>query len=77
MNSGQRSIIVYQLLRLKPCHHSYNLEHHAHLDGDSSVIEYYKVIGGGHTWFHFELNGKSTNWLLWEFFDQFDIYGKR
>ena len=57
---------------------SYNLEHHAHLDGDSSVVsEHYKVIGGGHTWFHFELDGKSANWLLWEFFDEFDIYGKR
>ena len=57
---------------------SYALEHIRYEEGDSNVVaEHYKVIGGDHRWFNFSVNGKNANLLLWEFFDQFDIYGSR
>ena len=57
---------------------SYALEHFRYAQGDSNVVaEHYKVIGGDHRWFNFSVNGKDANLLLWEFFDQFDIYGSR
>ena len=57
---------------------SYALEHFRYEEGDSNVVaEHYKVIGGDHRWFNFSVNGKDANLLLWEFFDQFDIYGTR
>lgn len=57
---------------------SYALEHIRYEGGDSNVVaEHYKVIGGDHRWFNFSVNGKNANLLLWEFFDQFDIYGSR
>ena len=57
---------------------SYALEHIRYEAGDSNVVaEHYKVIGGDHRWFNFSVNGKNANLLLWEFFDQFDIYGSR
>ena len=56
----------------------YALEHFRYEEGDSNVVaEHYKVIGGDHHWFNFSVNGKDANLLLWEFFDQFDIYGTR
>ncbi len=57
---------------------SYALEHIRYEEGDSNVVaEHYKVIGGDHRWFNFSVNDKNTNLLLWEFFDQYDIYGSR
>ena len=57
---------------------SYPLEHYSYSGGDSSVVaELYKVIGGDHYWLNFSVDQKNTNWIIWEFFDQFDIYGKR
>ena len=57
---------------------SYALEHIRYEAGDSNVVaEHYKVIGGDHRWFNFSVNGKNANLILWEFFDQFDIYGSR
>ena len=57
---------------------SYPLEHYSYSGGDSSVVaELYKVIGGDHYWLNFSIDQKNTNWIMWEFFDQFDIYGKR
>ena len=57
---------------------SYALEHIRYEEGDSNVVAaHYKVIGGDHRWFNFSVNDKNTNLLLWEFFDQYDIYGSR
>ena len=57
---------------------SYDVEHIRYEQGDSNVTaEHIKVLGGGHVWYRFEENGASMNTLIWEFFDRFDIYGKR
>ena len=57
---------------------SYDIEHIRYEQGDSNVTaEHIKVLGGGHVWYRFEENGASMNTLIWEFFDRFDIYGKR
>ena len=57
---------------------SYALEHIRYEEGDSNVVaEHYKVIGGDHRWFNFSVNGENANLLLWEFFNQYNIYGSR
>ena len=40
-------------------------------------IEHYKIKGGRHVWFKFELNGSGTNRLIWDFFSKHDLNGPR
>ena len=40
-------------------------------------IEHYKIKGGRHVWFEFELNGSDTNRLIWDFFSKHDLNGPR
>ncbi|MDB9744033.1 hypothetical protein OAA91_00740 [Fibrobacterales bacterium] len=53
------------------------IEHHSYLDdkGDA-LVQHYKVIEGNHIWFNFNINGYSTNRLIWDFVSQWDINGK-
>jgi polyhydroxybutyrate depolymerase len=53
------------------------IEHLTYSDGkDNTSIEHYKVVGGNHVWFNFELDGLSTNQLIWNFVSQWNINGK-
>ena len=40
-------------------------------------IEHYKIKGGRHIWFEFELNGLDANRLIWDFFSKHDLNGPR
>ena len=42
-----------------------------------SWIEHYKIKGGRHVWFEFELNGSGANRLIWDFFSKHDLNGPR
>ena len=54
------------------------IERYQYTDGDAGVaVEHYKVIGGGHVWFDFSVAGQTSNDLIWDFFSQFDVNGKR
>ena len=54
------------------------IERYQYTGGDAGVaVEHYKVIGGGHVWFDFSVAGQTSNDLIWDFFSQFDVNGKR
>jgi polyhydroxybutyrate depolymerase len=55
-----------------------SIEHYIYDQGDSSVsVEHYKYIGGGHVWFGSTYQNQNASDLIWNFFSQYDIYGKR
>lgn len=54
------------------------INYYNYSDGNNGVsVNHYQIIGGGHIWFDLDINGQNTGELLWEFFDQYDINGKR
>jgi polyhydroxybutyrate depolymerase len=54
------------------------INYYNYTDGNNGVsVNHYQIIGGGHIWFDLDINGQNTGELLWDFFDQYDINGKR
>ncbi len=54
------------------------INYYNYSDGNNGVsVNHYQIIGGGHIWFDLDINGQNTDELLWDFFDQYDIKGKR
>ena len=55
------------------------IERHSYTDGDNDIsVEYYKVIGGYHETFdNINYEGSNSLELIWNFFSQYDINGRR
>ena len=37
-----------------------------------SLLQHYKIIGGGHYWFDLSVNEKNLDQLIWHFFEEHD-----
>jgi len=44
---------------------------------ENTAVEHYKIIDGGHVWFHIDDQGTNTSRLIWDFVSQYDINGER
>ena len=52
------------------------IERYSYADGDNSTsVEHYKVIDGGHVWFDISYDGSNTSRLIWNFVSRYDIHG--
>ena len=46
-----------------------NVDYYSYQNGDNnSIVELYKVNGGGHEWFGIRINGLGIEEIMWEFF---------
>ena len=46
-----------------------NVDYYSYQNGDNnSIVELYKVNGGGHEWFGIRINGLEMEEIMWNFF---------
>jgi hypothetical protein len=54
------------------------VERSVYLDETNGAsVALFKVIGGDHVWFDFQIDGVQFNRLIWDFVSQFDTNGLR
>lgn len=52
----------------------FTVEHYTYANGNSeSVVEHYKVIGGGHQWIYTPVNDIDYTTIIWEFLSRFSL----
>jgi polyhydroxybutyrate depolymerase len=56
---------------------NFSIQKITHINSNGVSIENYNINNGGHEWFNLSIDEKNTSQIIWDFFDRFDLDGRR